>query len=318
MSLTTQIAHETSSSRRILIDEQIVYLSRIICSSTGDQLANDEWNEFAKCLMVLIYNEKEKSLSDEQYKQIDLFLDKLCEDSLCHMILYIYKFNSWSSNSISYLNSPASCSIYRGLCHRIITKDLNRLITCSGWLATDLWKCLHWMENSHVFMLMSYKIIDAFRPITQYNPVVKNIIMSTKLRDMAKQSVYGRAAFRLFIDQRIAHVKSVMIPQHLSWDYPYTTTLPGHHDVEEFLSSDHKIMYFEFQTFYDADLFAIRMGGIQSVYSVRATVGKLVVGNHYYCKMEKVLSRNDLLKKDVNDLNDFRVSLRGSQAQTHS
>ena len=299
-------------SSTALIGAWIVGLCRILDASASDKKKTDGLrSKIATCVNIFMRTEKSQPRSDQPSIAtfFTLLLSKLSVERLCHLVLDLRKLDD---NFSSLLNSPASCAVYRDLCRLLITKDLSPVIKSYGWLATELWKCAHWLGDENVFMELTHKILDAFLP-SQENPVVAKIVVSAELRAMADQSPYGREALRLLLDQRIARLKSMTRP-FLSWDHPYAV-VPGHPEVESFLRSTHKTMvYSNFGTFASACKFAVRLAGTKNGgYSVRVNPAK--VGKQFRCKIDKLLSRNALLKKEADGLDQFRRALDKADCQ---
>lgn len=305
-----------SSSRLVrdsstaLIGAWIVGLCRILdqvgVKAASTRKTDGLRSKIATCVNIFIRTEKSQPRSDQPNVAtfFTLLLGKLSLERLCHLILDLRKLDAVDSSS-SVLKLPPCSDIYRDLCRLLVNKELNSFIKSYGWLVTELWKCFHWFADEDIFMTLSHKILDAFLP-TEENPLVAKIVWSAELRSMVSTSPCGKAAFRLFLDQRINRLKTMTKP-YLSWDHPYAV-VPGHPEVEAFLRSTQKSMtYSHFPTFASACKFSVRVGGTKNGYSVQ--VDPVKMGKRFRCKMEKMLSRNALLKKMTDDLIEFRETL---------
>jgi hypothetical protein len=90
-------------------------------------------------------------------------------------------------------------------------------------------------------------------------------------------------------------------------DNPYAV-VPGHPEVEAFLRSKDKSMVYSYiPTFASACKFSLRVGGTKNGYCIQ--VDPVKVGKRFRCKIDKMLSRNALLKKAIDDLVEFREIL---------
>ncbi|KAI9552309.1 hypothetical protein GHT06_022673 [Daphnia sinensis] len=306
-----------SSSRLVrdsstaLIGAWIVGLCRILdqvgSTATLSRQADGLRNKIAICVNIFIRTEKSQPRTDQPSIAtfFSLLLSKLSPERLCHLIIDLRKLEVTNSSS-SLLKSPPCFDVYRDLCRLLVSQDLKSFMKSYAWLVTEVWKCFHWFADEEIFMKLSHKILDAFLP-DQENPLVARIVGSSELRLLATASSYGKTAFCLFLDQRISHLKSISKP-YLSWDHPYAV-VPGHPEVEAFLRSSQKsMMYSHFGTFSAACKFAVRVSGTKNGYSVQ--VNPVKVSKQFRCKIDKMLSRNALLKKEIDDLAEFLRSLK--------
>lgn len=316
-SLETWCEIGPSSSRLVrdsstaLIGAWIVGLCRILdqvgSSTKLSPKADGLRSKIATCVNIFIRTEKSQSRSDQPSIAtfFTLLLSKLSTERLCHLIVDLRKLDDANPSS-SLLQSPSCSDVYRDLCRLLVAQDLNSFMKSYGWLVTEVWKCFHWFTDEETFMALSHKILDAFLP-DEENPLVARIVTSAELRHLATASSSGKTAFCLFLDQRINRLKSNSKP-YLSWDHPYAV-VPGHPEVEAFLRSSHKsMMYSRFTTFSGACKFAVRVSGTKSGYSVQ--VNPVKVGKEFRCKIDKMLSRNALLKKEIDNLAEFLETLK--------
>lgn len=298
-------------SSTALIGAWIVGLCRILdqvsSNATLERTTDGLRSKIAKCVDIFIRTEKSQPRSDQPSIAtfFTLLLSKLSLEKLCHLIVDLHKIDAAEPSGSILKISPCS-KIYRDMCRLLVSKDMSSVIKSFGFLVTEVWKCLLWFGDEDIFKTLSAKILEAFLP-SQENPVVAKIVGSSELRQLVRTTSHGRAAFSLFLDQRINRLKAMTKP-FLSWDYPYAV-VPGHPEVEAFLRSSHKsLMYNHFSTFAAACKFAIQLSGTKDGYSIHVNPEK--VGKHFQCKIEKLLSRNALLNNERNELEDFLVNLR--------
>lgn len=305
-------------SSTALIGAWIVGLCRILdqvgSNTTLEKKADGLRGKIAKCVNIFIRTEKSQPRSDQPSIAtfFTLLLSKLSLEKLCHLIIDLHKMDT-AENVNSVLKTAPCSNVYRDLCRLLVSKDVAPIIKSFGFLVTEVWKSLLWFDDEEIFKSLSNKILEAFLPSNE-NPVVAKIVSSSELRQLIRSSVHGRTAFCLFLEQRIDRLKAMTKP-FLSWDYPYAV-VPGHPEVEAFLRSSHKsLMYSQFPTFSAACKFAIQMGGTKDGYSIRVNPEK--VGKHFKCKIEKMLSRNSLMKKEVDELAEFLDCLKQIDCPNH-